>query len=63
MIAVLIALAACFYLFNENKKTKADIALMKSVKSTIQAPTVVVSTKPPPTRKKMDTEPEPETED
>lgn len=31
MAAIFVALAVCFYLFNENKKTKAEIASFKTL--------------------------------
>jgi preprotein translocase subunit SecG len=31
MAAIFVALAVCFYLFNENKKTKAELASFKTI--------------------------------
>lgn len=50
LAAIFIALAVCFYLFNENKKTKAELASVKSlinkpIPSQIQPPTKPISKK------------------
>jgi len=46
IIAVVIALISCFYLFNQNKKTAADIALLKTA-AKAPVPTMI-QTKPKP---------------
>ena len=63
LAALVIALITCFYLFNENKKTKTEIA---SVKTILNKPQVAAP--PPPTVqpkrvRKSEPEPEPESED
>ena len=63
MVAVFIALVTCFYLFNENKRNKAELA---SVKTLFTSPPPQVPTQvqvPRPSRKKPEPEPEPESEE
>jgi len=61
--AVFIALVTCFYLFNENKRTKAELASVKTLFNNPQPPipTQVQQQVPRPSKKKP--EPEPESEE
>ena len=63
LAALVIALITVFYLFNENKKTKSDIASFKTLMNKPQ-----VSVQPPVQPKRVrkpepEPEPEPESED
>lgn len=62
IVAIVIALIACFYLFNENKKTKADIASFKSL-MTKPAYVAPVQAQARPKVKIVEPEPEPESEE
>ena len=59
LAALLVALATCFYLFNENKKTKSDIQSFKTFMNKPQQPQQVK----PVTKKVEFVEPEPESEE
>jgi hypothetical protein len=69
MVAVFIALATCFYLFNENKRNKAELASVKTLFNSPQpqipvpTPTQIQQQVPRPSRKKPEPEPEPESEE
>ena len=65
MVAVFIALVTCFYLFNENKRNKAELASVKTLFTSPQPqiPTQVQQQVPKPSRKKPVPEPEPESEE
>jgi hypothetical protein len=69
MVAVFIALVTCFYLFNENKRNKAELASVKTLFTSPQPqiptqPQVQVQKQvPKPSRKKPEPEAEPESED
>ena len=62
LAAIIVALVTCLYLYNEHKKTKADIAAFKSLAARPPPP-------PPPQpqvkarAKVVEPEPEPESED
>jgi hypothetical protein len=58
MVAIFIALATCFYLVNENKKNKAELASVK-VLANKPAPPRVQFKQPP---AKPEAEPEPDAE-
>jgi len=58
--AILVALAVCFYLFNENKKTKSELA---SVKSLINKPPPPQPQMKPNPKKVEFVEPEQESEE
>jgi len=64
LAAIIVALVTCLYLYNEQKKTKADIATFKSLAARPPPPP------PPPPQvqskvraKVVEPEPEPESED
>ena len=65
IVAVFIALVTCFYLFNENKRNKAELASVKTLFTNPQPqPQVQVQKQvPKPSRKKPEPEAEPESED
>jgi hypothetical protein len=60
--AVVLALITCFYLFNENKKTKADIASFKSLVNKPQIVTTQQAAKPKSRKPEPAPVPEPEPE-
>lgn len=61
MVAIFIALATCFYLVNENKKNKAELASVKVLASKpVPNPPARVQFKQPPA--KSEPEPEPDAE-
>ncbi len=60
LAAVFVALAVCFYLFNENKKTKAEIA---SFKTLVNKPIQPQPQLKPKAKKVEFAEPEPESEE
>jgi hypothetical protein len=60
MVAIVIALATCFYLDTENKKNKAELASVKVLVNKPAPPPVRVQPKQPPVTKEAD--PEPDTE-
>jgi preprotein translocase subunit SecG len=62
MVALFVALATCFYLVNENKKNKAELASVK-IMANKPAPQAPVRTQAKPTPPaKAEAEPEPDTE-
>ena len=60
LVAVFIALVTCFYLFNENKRNKIELA---SVKSLVNKPQPQPIPKPVKRKPEPEPEPEPESED
>jgi len=64
MVALFVALATCFYLVNENKKNKAELASVKIManKPVPQAPVRTQAKPTPPARVEAEAEPEPDTE-
>ena len=63
MAAIFVALAVCFYLFNENKKTKAELASFKTLVNKPAPHQPVQSHAKPATKKVEFVEPEPESEE
>jgi len=61
LAALVIALITCFYLFNENKKTKTEIASFKTILN--KAPPPPPTQQPKPRAKKAEPEPEQESEE
>ena len=66
LAALVLALITCFYLFNENKKTKTDIASFKTILNKSPPPpttaTTTTTTQQPKRVKKPLPDPEPEAE-
>jgi len=63
MVAIFIALATCFYLVNENKKNKAELASVKILASKpVPNPPSRVQFKQPPAKVEVEVQPEPDTE-
>jgi hypothetical protein len=63
MVAIFIALATCFYLVNENKKNKAELASVKLLASKpVPQPPSRVQFKQPPAKPESEAEPEPDAE-
>jgi hypothetical protein len=69
LAAIVVALVTCFYLFNEHKKTKTEIASFKTFMNTkpaavaAAAPPLQAKPRPKPTARVSEPEPEPESED
>ena len=68
LAAIVVALVTCFYLFNEHKKTKTEIASFKTLMAKIPAPAPPQPQAQAPAKTKqrakiVEVEPEPESED
>lgn len=65
LAAIMVALVTCFYLFNEHKKTKTDLASVKSLVSKLPGShqQAQAQAKPKQKAKIVEVEPEPESED
>lgn len=73
LAAIVVALVTCFYLFNEQKKTKNEIASFKTFMAKPPTPTVLAPPQPPLQQVKarpkqhnvrvVEPEPEPESEE